>query len=268
MKDYTQYKLNLLPSPPDKRDWIYENTIKDFIVMLPTVLDWRSSMFPVRDQGYQGSCAAMSGAAMKDWQEIKDVAIDEYMSPQFIYNNRYNQNSEGMTMRDLMSILKNTGDCRESLHVYGNKDKPSTNAYDDAKHYVIEAYASITTVEGLKAALYENGPCVIAVPVYNYTTRMWKQRTGDNLLGGHAMTIVGYNEEGFIIRNSWGDSWGDAGHTIFPYEDWGFHWEAWSAVDADSDPGPIPRKTWFEKYWWVVIGAVLITGIVLAFTVF
>jgi hypothetical protein len=30
-------------------------------------------------------------------------------------------------------------------------------------------------------------------------------------VGNHAMTIIGYDETGFQILNSWGDSWGDRG---------------------------------------------------------
>lgn len=276
MKDYKRYKLNLIPSPPDSRDWKYETIVKEFLLKLPSVLDWRTSMFPVRDQGYQGSCAAMAGAAMKDWQEIKDIAVSEYMSPQFIYNNRENQSSEGMSMRDLMRILKTYGACKESLHPYGNLSKPTVEAYENGKRFIIRGYASISTIDGLKTALYENGPCVIAVPVYNYTNRMWKQRSGDKQLGGHAMTVVGYNEAGFIIRNSWGNTWNGDGCTIFPYDDWGCHWELWTTVDADSNPAPspepeptpVPEKTWFEKYWWIIIGALVLVLAVAAFFIF
>lgn len=28
---------------------------------------------------------------------------------------------------------------------------------------------------------------------------------------GHAVALVGYTPEGFIVRNSWGSSWGDKG---------------------------------------------------------
>jgi len=236
MKDFTKYKLNIKPSPFDARNWRYESFVTDFTY--PPTLDYRSIMFDVRDQGYQGSCAAMSGAAMKDYQEIKDVGISEYMSPQFIYNNREDLNQEGMYMLDLMKILKNKGTCVEHLHPYGNMNIPSADAYANALNYVVSGYAEVSTIDTLKQALFDNGPCVIAVPVYNYTLRMWYKRPGDYLLGGHAMTIVGYNDDGFIIRNSWGDDWGDEGYTIFPYYDWGCQWEVWSTVDAESDPNP------------------------------
>lgn len=36
--------------------------------------------------------------------------------------------------------------------------------------------------------------------------------------GGHAVTIVGYNKDGFIIKNSWGASWADGGYAVISYD--------------------------------------------------
>jgi hypothetical protein len=35
---------------------------------------------------------------------------------------------------------------------------------------------------------------------------------------GHAITIVGYNKDGFIIKNSWGKDWGDKGYATVSYD--------------------------------------------------
>jgi C1A family cysteine protease len=65
------------------------------------------------------------------------------------------------------------------------------------------------------------------------------------------MAIVGWDTEGFIIRNSWGDDWNDDGHTIFPYTDWGLQWEVWTAID-DTTPIPIPKLSWWKRFLnWV-----------------
>ncbi|BDP41522.1 hypothetical protein DAETH_14910 [Deinococcus aetherius] len=39
-------------------------------------------------------------------------------------------------------------------------------------------------------------------------------------LGGHAYALVGYNEVGFLVQNSWGGRWGAGGFATLPYEDW------------------------------------------------
>lgn len=56
----------------------------------------------------------------------------------------------------------------------------------------------------------------------------------DKRKGGHAVTVVGYNKKGFILRNSWGSNWGDNGYVIFPYSDFGMQWEIWTTIDANS----------------------------------
>jgi len=46
--------------------------------------------------------------------------------------------------------------------------------------------------------------------------------------GGHAFALVGYNDLGFVIQNSWGTEWGSQGFALLPYEDWVTHGEdAW-----------------------------------------
>ncbi len=39
-------------------------------------------------------------------------------------------------------------------------------------------------------------------------------------IGGHAFVIIGYNQHGFLIQNSWGETWGTGGRAILSYEDW------------------------------------------------
>jgi hypothetical protein len=54
------------------------------------------------------------------------------------------------------------------------------------------------------------------------------------------VTIVGYTKEGFILRNSWGADWADKGYVIYPFGDFGAHWEIWSTID-ESSPEPDDR---------------------------
>ncbi|WP_374661603.1 C1 family peptidase [Inhella sp.] len=37
---------------------------------------------------------------------------------------------------------------------------------------------------------------------------------------GHAFAIVGYNERGFLVQNSWGEGWGSGGYALISYADW------------------------------------------------
>jgi len=242
------YKFNIMKSEVDERDYHAHHYLTT-VGPLPITVDYRSELLAVRDQGREGACAAFSSACMKEWEERKDIGLKSYMSPQFIYNSRSNKDSEGMTTRDLMKILQTKGCCLESQYPYGNKSAITSNMSKSALNFRIKTYAFVSTIEELKQALFQNGPCLIAIPVYNYTNRMWKKNIGDKILGGHAMCIVGYDKSGFIIRNSWGPTWGDKGYTKFPYSDWGMQWEVWTTVDEKSTPLPKSSviKTAFNK---------------------
>jgi len=52
--------------------------------------------------------------------------------------------------------------------------------------------------------------------------RYWEipRRKARDSDGGHAFVIVGYDERGFIIQNSWGEGWGSRGLARLTYQDW------------------------------------------------
>ncbi|NND75477.1 MAG: C1 family peptidase [Ilumatobacter sp.] len=44
-------------------------------------------------------------------------------------------------------------------------------------------------------------------------------RPDDRTVGGHAFVVVGWNEQGWLIHNSWGSDWGDDGYAVLPFAD-------------------------------------------------
>lgn len=239
MKDITGYKFNLVRSPIDERDWKVSAIFPK--VSFPVELDYRPSFFPTRDQGYSSECAAFAAAKMKEWQERVESNLNEYLSPEFIYANREDPSSEGMYTRDLMKILKEKGVCTEVQFPFGTKGMPSVDTYIYAGKHKIQNFAAVNTIDEAKTALFLNGPCLIAFPVYNSTERFWHQFPGQISLGGHLVVLGGYLNSGLIIGNSWGPDWGTNGYSIMPYTDFGEQWEISSTIDAKSiDPTPPP----------------------------
>jgi hypothetical protein len=180
-----------------------------------------------------------------------------------------------MVNRDLMKLLQDKGACLERLYPFRSSHNPSTAARLNALNHRSNNYASIDTLEELKQALYIKGPCIVAVPVYNYGKRLWFQRAGDEFLGGHDMLAVDYDDDARVIwiLNSWGDDFGDAGYIPMSYDDFACAWEWWSAVDLQSikttteapyttndDKTTTPEpESWITKNWlWITLGLVAI----------
>jgi len=256
------FYLGSLKSKFDLRDWKIEKVFKSiaFSSNLPETFSLVDKLFPVRNQGTLGSCVAMTVSTIKDYQEKIDSKIEGYTSPLYVYSQRMTKPFSGMYPRDAMSILYTKGISLEKEFPYVDNEKlisiPSSELIKNSLPFAIKSYAKVKTIDGMKKALIAYGPCMIVVDVYNYGSSLWKkERVEDIKVGKHAMTIVGYDELGFIVRNSWGTSWANKGYTILPYEDFKFIKEAWSAVDGDSAKLYKERNylsTKIKKWIWIM----------------
>jgi hypothetical protein len=153
-----------------------------------------------------------------------------------------------MCGREVMQILATKGTCLEKSHNQPLvKHEIDSSVNDEAMQCRILNYARVHTIQTLKKALFVNGPCYISFPVYNHNVKMWVQHKDEKHLGGHAMTVVGYNKKGFILRNSWGIFWKNQGYCCFPFQDWGCHHEVWTVITPNSYL--IPR--WKSLSWCI-----------------
>ncbi|RYZ81014.1 MAG: hypothetical protein EOP06_24260, partial [Proteobacteria bacterium] len=107
---------------------------------------------------------------------------------------------------------------------------------------------TVMDVDSVKRAL-QRGPVVTTLTVYadfvTYAGGVYKHTSGD-YLGGHAVSIVGYDDvtQSYIIRNSWGQEWGEQGFGRVAYSDssgigrstWGFEIPAMSGAVSTLSP--------------------------------
>lgn len=248
--------MGCLPSPDDPRDWQYESLpLMTASPSFPETFDLRPYLPPVRDQGALGTCAAFSAACIKEYHEKIDNPdkFNFQISPFFIYYFRVNKPSEGMNLRNVMQILTNQGACREQYMPYGLREPKSVSAQavEDGARFKISGYAQVSTINAAKAALMNSGPILFAFPYYeNKLSQFWRPKRGLKADGGHAVVGVGWTQQGFIIRNSWGSGYADHGYVIYDFAEWGSHFECWSATDQHtiwpevktSEPVPEPPK--------------------------
>jgi len=222
------YRLTCLPDDNSSSEDSSEKLV--MAGNLPDSFSLVDRLPPIRDQGFKGCCVAHSITCMKEEQEY-DSLDNQYLSPQFIYNLRRNRPQPGMYVKDALNIVKTYGILTEKEYPYDYDDNsriPQSMAMK-ALRYRINGYIKINSINELKYALMECGPCPITFPVYSLSWRIWNKVEGKEPLGHHCMTVVGWNPEGFIIRNSWGLSWGAGGYVFYPYEDWGAHSDIWAS---------------------------------------
>jgi hypothetical protein len=232
------YHLDCIPSSDDPKSRRAQECLA-MITPLPESFTLIPNLPPVRDQGMKGCCVAHAVSCMKEEQERRDVRFKKYFSVEFIYNLRPNRPQAGMYIHDALELIKVYGILPEKNYPYdydaGPDDLPP-RLKSKALNYRIRGYARIYTMDELKHALLEAGPCPAAFPVYQLTGKIWQRSsTHDKLMGYHAMTVVGWTSEGFILRNSWGPNWGCGGYTTYPYEDWDVHCEIWTSYDDQSE---------------------------------
>jgi hypothetical protein len=236
-----------IQSPESERDLIYERLAfggNDDLKLLPEEINWSQYANAARNQGKRGTCAAFAGCAIKEIHSNVATGKKEYLSSEFVYYHRNNKPAQGMYGRDAFQILKDIGTVPESMFPYNTECEPDENLYSIASGYRVSDFAKIITMEGLKKALFEVGPCYLVLPLYKTRPQFWKPAGNEKDRGGHAVVVVGYNKDGFLLLNSWGHDWNDNGYVILPYEDWKVSWECWVSLgNSGSSPQRERRKS-------------------------
>jgi C1A family cysteine protease len=228
-------KYGWIPDLPDQRDFSYIRLAAS-IPLLPKKIDLRSFCSPVENQGTIGSCTACALVGNLEYLKKKNFKKIINFSRLFLYyNERVLRNTvkvdSGGSIRDGIKTLVKLGDCLEKIWPYEIPhfaDKPKVAAYRNAKDYQIKSYYRIKSTEEMKHTLSTGFPFVFGFAVYESfeteivvkTGKIPMPEAGERLLGGHAVMAVGFDDSKntFIVRNSWGNKWGDHGYFYMPYE--------------------------------------------------
>ena len=225
-----------VPDLPDARDHIYAAPM-EMLAALPAKMDLRPHCPPVYDQGQLGSCTgnAIAGAVQFE-REKQHLTPDFVPSRLFIY---YGErviegtvaSDSGAQIRDGIKVVANQGVPPETDWPYDIAkfaQKPPPLAYNDALHDRAVSYSRLAqTLSQMKGCLATGFPFVFGFTVYDSFESQQVAQTGvvpmpaagESVLGGHAVMAVGYDDsqQRFIVRNSWGASWGMKGYFTIPY---------------------------------------------------
>ena len=209
---------------------------------LPRKVDLRPYMTAVEDQGQVGSCTANAVAGAYEYLVKKNQGLEEDydVSRLFIYYGarakRGNERKDtGSFICDAIDLLEEVGACSEYTWPYSeNKSvvfqKPSDEAFEEAsEHKITEAEHIPTTLQAWKSALAEGFPIIFGISLFNSFDKQRRRGFVPNPSSNeasrgshasHAMLCVGYSDVDrvFIVRNSWGERWGDHGYCYISYD--------------------------------------------------
>lgn len=220
-----------------------------------------SMNFPIPgDQGSQNSCVGWAVAyALKSFQEKLEIDWElndnhHLFSPAFVYNQINNGEDRGSSFKKALDLAVNTGLSTLDQMPYNVGDyqtQPSPAAVAEAANFKAKSWSKINDSSQIVAALVNRHPVLCAIRIYpsfnnlNGQNSVYNTKDGP-LLGGHAVTIVGYDDNRFggayKIINSYGQNWGDNGYFWLPYSFAGDEiiTQAYVLEDRENTPDAIP----------------------------
>jgi len=218
------------PDTPDQRDHKLQLVA---VSKYPDSYDMRPQDTPIKNQTTLGSCTgnAIAGSLAFENKQAGKPALDP--SRLFIYYNERViegtvKQDAGAMIRDGIKSVASQGVCDESLWPYDISKftkKPLAKCYKAALKHKAISYARVPQTEAaLKTVLASGSPIVFGFSVYESFESQYVAETGkmpmpgkaEKLLGGHAVLMIGYTPDYYIVRNSWGEEWGDKGYFYMP----------------------------------------------------
>lgn len=220
---------------------------------VPASIDLRPYCSPVEDQGSLGSCTANAVVGLVEYFERRAHGKHVDGSRLFLYKVTRDllhwKGDTGAYLRSTIGALAMFGVPPEEYWPYSVAKfdrEPTAFAYAFAQSFKAITYyrldAAGTTPSALltriKANLAAGLPSVFGFTVYSSIQQAASSghipypSTNEKVIGGHAMLVVGYDDNlvikntingaitkgAVIVRNSWGPGWGDHGYGALPYD--------------------------------------------------
>jgi len=240
-KEDLQRMMGLRETPAQDAEFVVPESSIKTKGNLPTVHDWRDYrgqnwVSPMLNQANCGSCVAFASIGVLETQvNISSLIpqLNRRLSPQFLFSCGGGACNWGWMPESASRFLMKKGTTDEACLPYtsgatGNDVSCKAACSDSSQRsQKIAGYTtpsrSARNITAVKQALLK-GPVMTTLTVYSdfitYGGGVYK-RSSKEALGGHAVSIVGYDDSknAWIIRNSWSEDWGDHGFGYVDYDD-------------------------------------------------
>lgn len=229
--DTMKYKVGgYIPDPPGNYKSFSGNKL-NITKSTNSDVDLRIHTSPRHSQTNTSTCVAQSVIKALELKRIMKHGFDKHvdLSIADLYWNARNYMEPKMTHVDdgtYISLacyaLKELGVCREVMHPFSKENlvkRPSVMAAREGRlNRIRDAFKLFSKgndrVDDILKALHSGNPVVFGTQVGH----TWMGHDGtdpiraeSNVLGGHAMVVVGFVGGNFVVENSWGHGWGDNG---------------------------------------------------------
>jgi hypothetical protein len=233
--------LNGVPSKNKENDWTIDLAIEQGLVTttFQEKVDLREDWWNIGDQGRTSSCVGWASTdALLRWHLVKSKLIHkhDHLSIRFTWmaaketdkHTKYAETfieSSGVTLKGGLDVMRKYGAVHERYfkfeHGFVDYAYDTKSFYDMASQLKIKGYYRVINddacnVDFLRMWISSQGPVIALADIdKNFSTPVdGKLEVYDknNIDGSHAISIVGYDKDYFIVRNSWGTEYGDGGY--------------------------------------------------------
>jgi len=231
---------------------------------LPTAVSLQPYAPTVGNQGQTGTCTAWATAygartileSITKNREYSPQTDSAVFSPSYVYNQirSYQDCEHGTNIGNALTLIQNQGvaklsnfrfDCNKPIT---QRDREFASAYKIKDFKRLFSINDTEKIQPVKKALSQKKPVIIGMKTpdsFNNAKQIWQPLQSDyhqSNLGGHAMVVIGYDENkyggSFQLMNSWGTRWGDNGFTWIRYRDF----EHFVKYAYEMIPNPPPQE--------------------------
>lgn len=227
--------LDARPDTADFRDRMFEPTLVDVPAHKP-LSEHLKLRLPILDQGDEGACTAFGLATVahallrkrNPRAALRPVSTRMFYDMARRYDEWRGEDYSGSSCRGAMKGWHHHGVCAETVWPYKPGQRLETYTEQrarDAAQRPLGAYFRVNHKDlvAMHAAFAEVGVLYASAAVHDgwddprRGVIAWTQQ---EIAGYHAFAIVGYDEGGFWIQNSWGKTWGRGGYGYVSYDEW------------------------------------------------